>query len=161
MSLRTTLETVQQAVRDIPCLNQGGCGIFALAVTKQLAKRGIAYRIRVGESWMANIFGGFNKNGIQEVNQKPINSLPEANAVGVFFQHIYPEVKVGRSWMAFDSNYLLKSKEYQAKTGLLAYEDFLEENKLETLAMNPVGWNERFDRDNIPTVFDKVEQAFA
>jgi hypothetical protein len=160
MSLLTVIEDIQENLRNIPHINGGGCAVFAALLGQQLKKRGIQFKLRVGDSRGSE---GFDPHAV--VNARKNNAvLPddwEKNGVG--FGHVVVEVEENgkryfcdaeRTTPATDKTMFLPG---WGKLDLYKEPFTLEEIVL--VARDKGYWCCVFNRERIPEMIKKISQV--
>lgn len=126
-----------------PYLNHGGCCVFASCVGEELALRGIETSVIVAASW-----GTEEKNINSERAKLNENRLAAWNKSGIYFHHVGVEYIIDHDSFHYDSN---GSHHADGKLGdWIVYEGRLSVEDAGDLANNDNGWNDCFDREEIP-----------
>jgi len=145
--LLTRLLSLGAAASDaITDINHGGCCVYASLLGKELQKREIPCSVVV-VSDSANI----GSTNIDKVRWRMPSSVPNLQAweeCGVYFTHVALEVDIDGVNYFVDSDGIAKSgkklRDFRPYPGRLSLEE------AEFLARKESGWNERFDRNEIP-----------
>lgn len=142
MSVETktvTFEDVQEAINQVPCINQGGCGIAALAMARWIKKNNpnfMTYLFVMGH----NDVGSFKLNA--QVVAKDTDLLPTSAAhIGLI---VYDHMKNTQSIVDCNTIY-----------NMLAYDyvNTFHDEKVLLKAINRVDhWNTAFNRRHVATI---------
>lgn len=158
----------EDARSHVPCINFGGCCVFAVAVVKMLNKLIAPERVRIK---LREYNGSSNQDlTIEEIKQRlHSNSMALWNEQGVTFNHVFLEINIGDEILHYDSDGIFHLKyadvwgqfthsaitvNYIIREGVLSLED------AEELA-NQTKWNKCFERWRIPhlqAVIDAAEE---
>ena len=164
-NLYKTLERVQWRVLKAPNLNSGGCGVFAVAVAKELKKRGVDCEIITvgyGEDSSPVIV----KNSLMSNAGNP-KSCDDWDANGLTRDHVGVRFKHKRITYTYDSDVLYRSVRefgYRADDTTwkckYPYGKGMSIEDMGKLVKTKSGWNTDFDRKHIATVKKIVKETF-
>jgi hypothetical protein len=154
MDLLYVLDTLGQRInRWYESINAGGCCVYAAIIGAELEKRGIETRIIVAA------YGA--KNNIEEVKNKLKNpgNMQEWEDNNVWFNHVGVEFKYNDIWYHYDSDGTHRKramlKEFKIYPGRLAPAEAW------TVACDENGWNDSFNRRQIPSLKRHVKKYLA
>lgn len=133
-----------------PKVNCGGCGAVALYISQELNKREIKHDI----VWIGNSYT--NKKQIKDIftnNSNP--SLSEFSENGIFLSHVMIKVKK----YFIDGSGVFKGYDNTEWTHRSVVTK-LKIEQLNALVSSPDGWNDRFDRSDMPKIKKLVNKVF-
>tara|TARA_R110000772_G_scaffold2089_3_gene7271 strand:- start:8413 stop:8928 length:516 start_codon:yes stop_codon:yes gene_type:complete len=151
-NLKSLIHQAQAIGKDIPFLNNGGCGVFAANAVRMLDSHG--YKTRI---WFVNLYDTtYSEGDVAEILINNLLTLSEWANAGVPCNHALIEAvdHEGKS-IVFDNEYMFELKKGQvARSRRFPMRDRLytaghvEIPKGEFLEMveDPRGWNCTFDR---------------
>jgi hypothetical protein len=158
MLLIDTLNNLGTEVnRRWPYINSGGCCVYAALVGAELLARDVKVHVVVGAHCAEtadtlDITEG--KNHVQNIGDPH-----EWNAIGVYFNHVGLEFRIGKKWFQYDSDGVMPRIHiidiYPKYLGYLTVDDAA------ALAASEEGWNCMFDRGHIPTLTKYVKSFMA
>lgn len=140
----------------IPFVNNGGCGMVALLVAKELNRAGIETTIVIsGDSDFDETYN----IDLNEINKSITGTKPSVskwNKKDIYFAHVCIEFNYKNIPYHFESEKgLVVAKKrlmgYKIYKGRLSIEVF------EPIAENPSGWNKCFERNHIPFMKEIVK----
>lgn len=154
MSIRNQVGLIARTVgHAYPFMNLGGCGVFAAALTEELMRRGIAARIRICQY---NPAVTTVDTALKNLNHN-VNSIWELGAEGLPIEHAIVEF-VDESGMHFyvDTHYgIVPAREKFGQFYYVAKGEF-PLDLMRRLADTAHGWNNTFDRREIPKVRNMI-----
>lgn len=124
-------------------INYGGCGMLAYIFARQLIKV-VPTRI---------VMYGNTNVSIDEIRPHVTNnSYTEWMNHGMSIGHTWVEFKVGRTWYAIDTDHgVVPHKKFRKYQGTVT-DGEISLDEIKGMAHDPNGWNEQFDRDQIPAI---------
>ena len=138
--------------KEIKNVNNGGCCVFASLVSERLKDH---YDVKI------NVYGNDSYKSIDEVRPAiKKNTLSEWNNKGIYFAHVVTEFKFKNGVKKeFDSTGIYKPN------GSIAYcydrtKGNLTLKETKALASKRAGWNNAFDRTQIPTMRKIINTFF-
>lgn len=163
-NLYKTLERVQWRMLKVSNLNRGGCGVFAVAVTKELKKRGIDCEIiTVGYGEDNSPFAV--KNTLLS-NSGNLKLSDDWDVNGLFRDHVGVRFKHKRITYTYDSVAIYRSVRKFGVRGdstwkcNYPYGKGMSVEDMDKLVRTKNGWNTDFDRKQIATVKKIVKETF-
>lgn len=161
MNLFETLNTLGHCIKLwYPKINEGGCCVYASIIGEELLARGIKTRIVVAGSNKA-------KTNLNRVRRKIDNTNQKIgwHAVGIYFNHVGVEFRLGGKWFIYDSEGVnprsltlgvwkapMKLGNFKVHPGFISVADAT------ALGDEPEGWNDCFDRKEIPNMKERVKK---
>lgn len=136
---KTTFEDVQAAINQVPNINQGGCGIAALAMARWIKKN--------NPNWMTYLFVmGHNDVGSFKLNAQVVANATEleptsASHIGlIVYDHMHDTQKI------VDCNSVYNMLAYD-------YVNTFHDEKVLLKAINRIDhWNDAFNRKHVATI---------
>lgn len=163
--LKMLNELGKEAELRIESLNSGGCAVFAAHVGYYLKYRaGIKdVKLRVGNFWADE------ESEIPSVEEARNNLHPNANAyewnrAGLCFGHVILEFKTGKTkpvWRHYDSSGVTGVSNVTNNFGYLLHPGEMTVEEGLAIAADRAGWNERFDRGQIPALIRLIDKHFS
>lgn len=163
-NLYATLRVIQlDVLNKVECLNLGGCGVFAVAVAKELKKRSIPCEI---------ITVGGKKNSPRKVKDRLANASNDTkdynswDSNGLSRNHVGVRFKDKGIIYTYDSVALLRSSKKFGNSGdspwvcSYPYGEGMSISDMNKLTKSKDGWNTDFDRSQIDTVKNIVKDSF-
>lgn len=134
-----------------PSINWGGCGVFANLLTTELDKLGVKYKI----IWIGN--NPNDKKQIKKIFKEKGDKviLWDFNEIGIGVAHFM--VKIGRKFV--DASGVYKSLNDTEWWNYRLRCEVTKEN-LNSVSVSHLGWNNMFDRKQIPRVEREVKSLF-
>lgn len=158
ISVIATLNTLGRRInRWYPYINCGGCCVFASIVGEELLKRGIEARIIVGTDMDdEDRAEGSNLNDLES----SVGPQKERwNDNGVFFNHVGVELRLDDDVYHYDTDGI--NPESQMLKQYLLYDGSISVETAKALADEVEGWNECFDRKQIPSLRGHIRRFLA
>jgi hypothetical protein len=145
---------------ELPYLNSGGCGIYAIKIANKLKSLGLNARCRVLDY---EIPDGVTIENARALN--PRNGQEWERALGERLSHVLVEFDDGRNVWTHDSNYTVKGSVDEWNIGishLLAVEGCLTVEETQLLVDDASFWNDAFDRrTGIPVIDKNIQEGLA
>lgn len=160
MNIEELVNKIQGVVRNIPNINNGGCGVFAALVAKRLNKMGIPAVVRIGgyisEKKKHDLINGLNSNtdiGISPIRKWHLDYID--------MEHLIVEFQHGGKIYHLDSTTFHEQKERTTNFDCPLYHGHL--NTLQALHIARRGsWNIRFNRKkHIPELIKRLNEVFS
>jgi hypothetical protein len=137
-------------------VNDGGCGVFALYVAKQIHGN-INYRICASDE----------DPGCLETARRTIKSsgksgltLDDWADANIWFGHIFLELEIDGVWYAYDTTGLFKASSTDPTFDWRKHKGHLTLTELQGIANVSDGWNQAFNRNQMPKMKLMVSRAF-
>lgn len=141
---------------DFDSVNYGGCCAVAYAFAKHLQKYFPVKIIVANYAWMEK-----NDQDVSEIRQKlSTNTLAAWNENGISFAHILVEFEVDGITYHLETEDGLKERHTHTLGKHPILKGHLSLTDAEELANNPDGWNDRFDRDQLPAINKAINKFF-
>lgn len=155
MRFRTMLNNLgSEIMYDYPNINEGGCCVFASMVAYEMKRLNIPAKGIVA-SWDAE----FTSTDIDTVrNNVKSNTLKEWQTNGISFTHVGIEFRVGEDRYFYDANGVIEPTRYLGEWRI--YQGRMEYEELKALASRARGWNNNFNRKDIPEIRKIVKSHF-
>lgn len=155
MHLKDVLKSVGETAKSIsPYLDNGGCGVFAAAVAKELWKLGIPFNIVSAAPTSVTTTA---LDTVRSLCNSNVKSQWSDN--GATFWHVGLQVYIDGEWFSFDSTGLQSNTEklgaLDVKSGYWTLDEMM------AFADEEEGWNSCFDRREIPRIERMIEKAFS
>jgi hypothetical protein len=138
---------------DFPCLNMGGCCVYAALIAEKLKENGVNANGVVVACFDSPFSVAVARKGVND-----IGSLREWNDNGVAFNHVVLEFTVEGKRFRYDSAGVVEAK--NGFRGDPIYSGRLKLKELQALATSD-GWSTRFDRKDIPKLKKIIDIEFA
>ena len=139
---------------DYPYINDGGCAVFSCLVSKALSRRRIKHRICVLQD--LDLFDGIKPKFNKVLKKNKPKSLSEWNHHGIYFCHVITEFTYRGIIYRYDMNGIRNKDEIFEEDkeiiGYIPYKDMY------NLASKSKGWNDCFDRNDIPDIAKLVRK---
>lgn len=155
----------EEAEAKIANLNSGGCAVFAAHVGYHLKYRaGINdVALRIGHSWAED---ESDTVPVEEArnNLHPNANASEWNAAGLSFGHVILEFKTGKTkpqWHHYDSSGVTGVSRVTNNFGFLLHPGEMTVEEGLAIAADQAGWNEQFDRRQIPALIRLIDKHFS
>jgi hypothetical protein len=149
--LVSVLNELGKISKKYPTINCGGCGAFALYVSDELNKRNVKHDI----AWIGDTFGNNNvKREIKKIfkNNSYVN-LTEFNCNGIYLSHVMIKIK---------SNFIDSEGVFNGfnntSWGYRQVITTIKTDELRMLVNNEEGWNNYFNRKNMPKLKKDIEK---
>jgi len=139
-----------------PNINNGGCGVFAGYVGRELIRLGVETRIIVASGSVDDMTEEEFDN-IQNSLAFRAN-IEEWNSNGVYFSHIGVEFYYNKKLWHYDTNGVHKACD--ELDGMPLYPGRLSVGEAIHIAEDSTGWNCMFDRSEIPRVNFHIRSFF-
>lgn len=145
-----------------PYINNGGCCVFAAAVGEQLQKRGVETWVIVGTypETFDDDEDGYHDIDIRYVEaklkKKPLYVWNDNN---IFFTHVGLGFRIGDRFYNYDSHGVRTEDFYLGE--YMLYKGGLSVETARFLADQEDGWNECFDRSQIPDLRRYIRRRLA
>lgn len=152
--LIAAIQELQNAAGNIHDLNCGGCGVFAAAAVKRLNRLGFKAFARVAS------FSGYG-HGLITAKRKGIQSKEDLSNHDVWPDHVIVEAIVGKRRFFFDSEHLTENFDRRLFLNCQLGKGRLDALSALRIVRYPYGWNSRFNRKQIPTLFRQMNQAIS
>lgn len=136
--------------RNVEALNCGGCGVYAWLVAEALHALGIKTEVVATNMGYGDLV---DLNEVREAIsalQLNIGSKRHWEQLGAQFAHVGVRIKVGRKYYVADANAVNPGKSRLSNWKVYKGAYTLEE--AEAFAKEKRGWNDWFDRSQIPTI---------
>jgi hypothetical protein len=136
--------------RNVDRLNCGGCGVYAWLVAKALDALGIKTEVVATNMGWGDLV---DLNEVREqiaANMLNLGSKRHWEQLGAQFAHVGVRIKVGKKYYVADANSVNPGKTRLCNWKVYKGAYTLEE--AEAFAKEARGWNDWFDRGQIPTI---------
>jgi len=155
--LKYILDTIaMRAAIQFPRLNDGGCGVFALAVAEHLHGK-VNFKIKASDDTPGCL------DTAREKMIKRGSSDTSLYAWGdnyIWFGHIFLEIEIDGMHYRYDSSGISLADGTDPSFGWECHAGELTMWELKEMVRQPEGWNEAFKRRDIPKVRELVNNGF-
>lgn len=162
MNIETKLNQLGKIVKErYPDINCGGCCVYAAMIVDALKKhdiqaKGIVAAFGAGKpGWMTSEIATIT--AVRKKIQK--NEIVEWQSNGISFNHVGVEFKIGSVKKHYDTAGVRKAG--KMLDGMPIYTGRMEYVELRALAGKKAGWNESFNRKDIPALRRLVKSHLA
>lgn len=146
----------QRVNRHYPTVNSGGCGVYASLVSQQLRQLGLRPRVLVAgyeEIWFLN-----DIRTVMKDQKNP--TLDALNNRGIYVGHLFIQFNwQGKTWI-HDTDHTIDNFKGPRLKQWVFYKGHLTVGEVTSMAASTTGWNESFDRDQIPFLESRVDRFF-
>ena len=153
--LRTFIRKMHNAYDN---MNYGGCCVFAGLVAPHIEKMHPSTRVRVIE------FGAecedTNIDDSRTDGKYGLNTMSDWCDGGISFYHVVIEFDYRGKTYLLDSEGIVDAEDYYDQTGLSPYGGNMTIKETQYIARSKRGWNDMFNRDNIPSLTKDVNKFF-
>lgn len=157
MSLLPTLNLLgRRVMKDHPDLNFGGCCVYAAVLGSELEKKGYRVVGKVAKPWYAETPHADIDKVRAKNNNRPLNHS-EWNDNGVRFIHMFLEIR-SLDGVAIHHDSEQTKKIEDTFGGREIYRGSMLIEHMQVLASNAFGWNDVFDRQEIPQLTETIKQ---
>lgn len=143
-------------LQNVDALNCGGCGVYAWLVAEALHALGIKTEVvATGMGYGSDV----DLNKVREsisANMLNLGAKRHWEQLGATFAHVGVRIKIGRKYYVADANSVNPGKTRLANWKVYKGAYTLEE--AEAFAKEARGWNDWFDRKQIPTIRQLVNK---
>lgn len=162
-NLYNTLSNIQKtATKEIYCLNFGGCGVFAVAIAKELQKRNIPCEI-ITVAYSAKSSPSNVKSNLLSTKES-LKCCDAWDSNGLGRNHVGVRFKYNGITFTYDSDAIRRSVRKFGQNGAwecnYPYGEGMSTEDMKKLVEKKHGWNSDFDRRQITTVKKIVKEAF-
>lgn len=164
--VRGWLKKIGKAVLEFdPCINYGGCAVYTAAVAKELTELGCHVSVAVSTSWRdddEDIDLRTARSNIRE-NGGKVTSIVSWNDEGVWFGHVFIELHdpdKDESWFVDTTKIVAATTGRDPTYKWKPYPGRMTLMEVEAIASRQTGWNEEFNRRNIPAIKRLIKRGF-
>lgn len=147
-NLNTALTTLGRKInKNFPTINYGGCCVYAAYLGKLLEKKGWKVTGKVSAPFYAS--AGVDLRSVASNIKNHVDHSEWADN-SVYFYHVFLSIETDTGVLFHDTDRTVsKSKQFN---GLDCYDGFLTVEEMTDLANNSDGWNNTFERYQIPAI---------
>lgn len=146
----------EQANKQFPDLNSGGCAVFAVMVADALRAQGINARIAVAMYHPPGLSMFSARHNAKHGGNNP-PEMEDYNASDIYFNHVAVSFIInGRRWIYETTGGLQRRTRHTHVMGMSLVPGSLSVDEVRPIAFSPWGWNDQFDRDDIPLVQELI-----
>lgn len=140
-----------------PQLNSGGCCVYASRVAANLKQLKLRPRIIVAGIYQIN-----RNEDIRTLRDGHRHlTLKEWNDRSVFFSHVFVEFSWrDQQWLHDSDNTVIRARDQGYLGNWYFYDGYLTVGEALLLAADAAGWNEQFDRAQVPQVHAGIDRFF-
>ena len=134
-----------------PSINYGGCGIYAVAIAKELIKLHIKPKILVVSQ---ETYTDMNVRDVAKTIEHT-DDVHEWNDKGIIFRHVIISFTFEGQEYHYDTGGVVEADEKYE--GYHIYKGHLQLHEAKAIIKHQAGWNTTFDRNKIPFITQHIE----